>query len=63
MRTRSVRQVLAALWLVVALIALLPALQAAPDATVLASGFSCREQIEALAGRPTLQLAEVLAGE
>ena len=42
-------------------LALLPALEAAPQATVLASGFSCREQIESLAGRPTLHLAELLA--
>ena len=42
-------------------LALLPALAAAPEATVLASGFSCREQIEGLAGRPTLHLAELLA--
>jgi Fe-S oxidoreductase len=42
-------------------LALLPALEAAPEATVLASGFSCREQIESLAGRPTLHLAELLA--
>jgi Fe-S oxidoreductase len=42
-------------------LALLPALQAAPQATVLASGFSCREQIEGLAGRRTLHLAELLA--
>jgi FAD/FMN-containing dehydrogenase/Fe-S oxidoreductase len=42
-------------------LALLPALEASPDATLLASGFSCREQIEALAGRPTLHLAELLA--
>ena len=42
-------------------LALLPALQAAPDAAVVASGFSCREQIEGLAGRPTLHLAELLA--
>jgi Fe-S oxidoreductase len=42
-------------------LALLPALRAAPQAAVLASGFSCREQIEALAGRPTLHLAELLA--
>ena len=42
-------------------LALLPALEAAPDATVLASGFSCREQIEALSGRRTLHFAEVLA--
>jgi len=45
----------------VAGLALLPALAEAPDATVLASGFSCREQIEGLAGRPTLHLAELLA--
>ena len=42
-------------------LALLPALQAAPDAVVMANGFSCREQIEALAGRPALHLAEILA--
>jgi len=42
-------------------LALLPALQAAKDATVVASGFSCREQIESLAARPTLHLAELLA--
>jgi Fe-S oxidoreductase len=42
-------------------LALLPALQAAPEARVVASGFSCREQIEALGGRQTLHLAEVLA--
>jgi Fe-S oxidoreductase len=42
-------------------LALLPALQGAKDAVVVASGFSCREQIESLAGRPTLHLAEVLA--
>jgi FAD/FMN-containing dehydrogenase/Fe-S oxidoreductase len=45
----------------IARLALLPALQAAPDAVVMANGFSCREQIETLAGRPTLHLAEVLA--
>jgi hypothetical protein len=28
---------------------------------VLADGFSCREQIEALSGRPTLHLAELLS--
>jgi Fe-S oxidoreductase len=39
----------------------LPALAAAPAATVLADGFSCREQIEGLAGRPTLHLAELLS--
>jgi glycerol-3-phosphate dehydrogenase subunit C len=42
-------------------LALLPALQAAPEARVVACGFSCREQIEALGGRQTLHLAEVLA--
>lgn len=42
-------------------LALLPALEGANDAVVVASGFSCREQIESLAGRPTLHLAEVLA--
>lgn len=40
---------------------LLPALEAAPEALVAANGFSCREQIESLAGRPTLHLAELLA--
>ena len=42
-------------------LALLPALEAAPQATVLASGFSCREQIQSLGARPTLHLAELLA--
>jgi hypothetical protein len=42
-------------------LALLPALEAARDARVVADGFSCREQIEALAARPTLHLAELLA--
>jgi Fe-S oxidoreductase len=41
--------------------ALLPALEAAAHAEVIANGFSCREQIEALAGRRTLHLAEFLA--
>ena len=45
----------------IAELALLPALEAARDATVVASGFSCREQIEGLGGRPTLHLAEFLA--
>jgi Fe-S oxidoreductase len=45
----------------IAQLALLPALGAAPDAVVVANGFSCREQIEALAGRPTLHIAELLA--
>jgi FAD/FMN-containing dehydrogenase/Fe-S oxidoreductase len=43
-------------------LALLPALEAGPERQVVASGFSCREQIEALAARPTLHLAELLAG-
>ena len=42
-------------------LALLPALEAAPEATVVASGFSCREQIEDLGRRRTLHLAEALA--
>jgi Fe-S oxidoreductase len=42
-------------------LALLPALDAARDAVVVANGFSCREQIETLGGRPTLHLAELLA--
>jgi FAD/FMN-containing dehydrogenase/Fe-S oxidoreductase len=46
----------------IAALALLPALEAQPDALVVANGFSCREQIETLAKRPTLHLAEVLAG-
>jgi Fe-S oxidoreductase len=45
----------------IAQLALLPALAKAPDAAVMANGFSCREQIESLAGRPALHLAEVLA--
>jgi len=43
--------------------ALLPALEAeGPETPVVADGFSCREQIESLAARPTLHLAELLAG-
>jgi Fe-S oxidoreductase len=42
-------------------LALEPALAAAPGAQVVASGFSCREQIESLGGRPTLHLAELLS--
>ncbi len=46
----------------VAELALLPRLRATPaDALVVANGLSCREQIEQLAGRPTLHLAEALA--
>jgi FAD/FMN-containing dehydrogenase/Fe-S oxidoreductase len=42
-------------------LALLPTLEKAPERIVVASGFSCREQIEALSGRPTRHLAELLA--
>jgi FAD/FMN-containing dehydrogenase/Fe-S oxidoreductase len=45
----------------IAELALLPAVRAAGDALVVADGFSCREQIEQLAGRPTVHLAEALA--
>jgi Fe-S oxidoreductase len=42
--------------------ALLPAVRAAgPDAVLLADGFSCRTQLDHLAGRPALHLAELLA--
>ena len=42
--------------------ALLPAVRAAgPDAIVLADGFSCRTQLEQLAGRPSVHLAQLLA--
>jgi Fe-S oxidoreductase len=41
---------------------LLPALDAAPDAVVLADGFSCRTQITDLAERPSVHLAELLTG-
>ncbi|KAA0084635.1 FAD-binding oxidoreductase [Mycolicibacterium sp. P9-64] len=42
---------------------LLPALRAASPATVvLADGFSCRTQIDQLAGRASVHLAELLAG-
>jgi len=42
--------------------ALLPRLrQAEPDAVIVASGFSCREQIEQLTGRKTQHVAEVMA--
>ncbi|HUY57047.1 MAG TPA: FAD-binding and (Fe-S)-binding domain-containing protein [Candidatus Micrarchaeaceae archaeon] len=41
--------------------ALLPAVRAAdPETLILASGFSCREQIEQVTGRPTLHVADVL---
>jgi Fe-S oxidoreductase len=45
----------------VAELSLMPALEAHPDAPVLADGFSCRTQIEALSGRRARHLAEVLA--
>jgi len=35
--------------------------QAEPDAVIVASGFSCREQIEQLTGRKTRHLSEVMA--
>ena len=44
----------------IAALELLPALASAPDMPVVANGFSCREQIEGLAGRRTLHIAEVL---
>jgi FAD/FMN-containing dehydrogenase/Fe-S oxidoreductase len=40
---------------------LLPALERSPQARIVADGFSCREQIEGLSGRPTLHLAELLS--
>jgi Fe-S oxidoreductase len=40
---------------------LLPALERSAQARVVADGFSCREQIEGLAGRPALHLAELLS--
>ena len=40
---------------------LLPAVAAHPDAVVLADGFSCRTQLDQLAGRRALTLAELLA--
>jgi Fe-S oxidoreductase len=41
---------------------LLPAVRdAGPDAVVLADGFSCRTQLDQLAGRPALHLAQLLA--
>jgi Fe-S oxidoreductase len=43
--------------------ALLPAVRAAgPDAVVLADGFSCRAQLDHLAARPAVHLAELLDG-
>jgi hypothetical protein len=41
---------------------ILPVIRAASQETIiLANGFSCREQIEQLSGRPTFHLAEYLA--
>jgi hypothetical protein len=41
--------------------ALLPAVRSAPqDAVVLADGFSCRTQLDDLADRPALHLAQLL---
>jgi FAD/FMN-containing dehydrogenase/Fe-S oxidoreductase len=44
----------------VARTALLPAVEAHPDAVVLADGFSCRTQLDQLAHRPAVHLAELL---
>lgn len=41
---------------------LLPAVEAHPDAVVLADGFSCRTQLAELADRQAITLAELLAG-
>lgn len=45
----------------VAELELLPALEAAPEAPLMADGFSCRTQIDSLSGRRARHLAEVLA--
>ncbi|GAA5025870.1 FAD-binding and (Fe-S)-binding domain-containing protein [Terrabacter aeriphilus] len=42
---------------------LLPALDAAPDAVVLADGFSCRTQVDDLRSRPAVHLAQLLDPE
>ena len=44
-------------------LALLPALSAAPEATVVAPGTSCRHQVLDLAGRRALHPLEVLAAQ
>ncbi len=41
---------------------LLPALDASPDAVVLADGFSCRTQVADLRERPSVHLAQLLDG-
>lgn len=46
----------------VANLALVPAVTAAPDAIVVATGTSCRHQVRDLTGRPALHPLEVLAG-
>ena len=38
-----------------------PAVEAHPDAIVLADGFSCQTQLTSLAGRSSMSLAELLA--
>ena len=47
----------------IANLALLPALAAAPDATVVAPGTSCRHQVHDLARRRALHPLEVLASQ
>jgi Fe-S oxidoreductase len=42
--------------------ALLPAVRSAPDAVVLADGFSCRTQLDQLARVGGIHLAQLLAG-
>lgn len=42
---------------------LLPTLDAAPDAVVLADGFSCRTQVDDLRGRRAFHLAQLLTGD
>jgi len=44
----------------IARLGLLPRLEASPAALVVADGFSCREQIRQLAGRPARHVAEVV---
>ncbi len=47
----------------IANLALLPALKAAPEATVVAPGTSCRHQIHDLAGRRALHPLQMLAAQ
>ena len=44
----------------IAELGLLPRLASRPEALVVADGFSCREQVRQLAGRPALHVAEVV---